>query len=483
MEDGQLYNLDVLNRIEDDGLKGFDKIGIWINQFPFDQKLRGNKKIRTIFGTVGSADKDWLDNIDDFVDIKILDDQEFNTQTRTDILGRHIDFHELLKFIFDDYDLYHIADRSYLGDLFLSQQDVSIFEMVVKCIDCLTSRELDLFIVPVTPHGPMIHVLTKCVEFLKIPIIHVRRASLPWRAIAELGLGRNAIPLKIKTSDTEPEIIIQKRHMDNYIRLFQSSYEDVIPIYEKQMATKYNGKLTNRLKNYWRWVKKYRSVNGLLTTLSMHKSLDRLVRSWQEPVTGERYVFFSLHVQPERTTLPEGGVFNQQINALNLLRMLLPDDIKIYVREHPSVYRRRRYREKFRPNDFYSRIQRIPNVFMVSSFLDNYELIDNSLFCASINGTVAIEAVARGKFCMYYGNAHYKNLDGAIHVDAILKNPQILNNIIERELVIDQESLRHFFMEQIRNSEGRKVNEKDFADYDIHYRSISDMIVRLIVTT
>ncbi len=481
MVDGQLYDLDILNRIEGEGLKGFERIGIWVNQFPFDQKLCGNKKICTIFGTLSVTHKDWLDNFDDFIDIKALNDQDFYTQTYPDLLGRHINLHDLLKFIFDDYDIYHITDRSYLGELFLSQQDVSIFEMVVKCIDCLTSRKLDLFIVPVTPHGPIIHVLTKCVEFLKIPIIHVRRASLPWRAIAELGLGRNSIPLKIKTSDTEPEIIIQKQYMDNYIRLFRSSYEEGIPIYEKQMATKYNGKLTNRLKNYWRWVKKDRTVNGLLVTMSMHKSLDRLVRSWEIPVPGEKYVFFSLHVQPERTTLPEGGVFNQQINALNLLRMLLPDEIKIYVREHPSVYRRRKYREKFRPHDFYTRIQTIPNVFMVSSFLDNYELIDNSLFCATINGTVAIEAVARGKFCIYYGNAHYKNLDGAIHVDAILKSPQILNNIIERKLVINPESIKKYFMEQIRYSEGKKVNDMDFADYDIHYRSISDMIVRLMV--
>ncbi|MFT4803393.1 MAG: hypothetical protein ACI9YE_000585 [Psychroserpens sp.] len=68
---------------------------------PFNQKLHGNKKIRTIFGSVGVTHKDRLDDIDHFLDIKILDDEEFNIQARTDILGRHIDFHELLKLIFD----------------------------------------------------------------------------------------------------------------------------------------------------------------------------------------------------------------------------------------------------------------------------------------------------------------------------------------------------------------------------------------------
>ncbi|MFT4803392.1 MAG: hypothetical protein ACI9YE_000584 [Psychroserpens sp.] len=104
----------------------------------------------------------------------------------------------------------------------------------------MTSRKVDLFIVPVTPHDL---------------IIHVRIASLPWRAIAELGLERNAIPFKIKISDTVPEIIIQKRHLDHYIRLFKSSYEEGNPIYDKQMATKYSDKLTYRLKSCWRWVK------------------------------------------------------------------------------------------------------------------------------------------------------------------------------------------------------------------------------------
>ncbi|MFT4803391.1 MAG: hypothetical protein ACI9YE_000583 [Psychroserpens sp.] len=158
--------------------------------------------------------------------------------------------------------------------------------------------------------------------------------------------------------------------------------------------------------------------------------------------------------------------------------MLLPDDIKIYVKERLTVYSRRRYREKFRPNDFYSRIQRIPNVFMVSSFSDNYELIDNPRFCATITGTVTIEAVAKDKFCFYYGNALYKNLKGAFHIDDLFNSPQILNDILKKNLVIKPKFVQDFFRQQILYSVGANVNEHDFSDNDIHFKSISEMIVR-----
>ena len=48
-------------------------------------------------------------------------------------------------------------------------------------------------------------------------------------------------------------------------------------------------------------------------------------------------VFF-LHFQPERTTLPEGYGFAQQLAAIIALDGALPEGTKLYVKEHPTTF-------------------------------------------------------------------------------------------------------------------------------------------------
>ena len=50
------------------------------------------------------------------------------------------------------------------------------------------------------------------------------------------------------------------------------------------------------------------------------------------------FVFLALHYQPERTTCPDGGRFNNQFLAASLIAHALPDGWQLYVKEHPGQY-------------------------------------------------------------------------------------------------------------------------------------------------
>ena len=50
------------------------------------------------------------------------------------------------------------------------------------------------------------------------------------------------------------------------------------------------------------------------------------------------YVYFPLHYEPERTTNPDGGIFHDQFIALCNLRKLVPENIKILIKEHQSQF-------------------------------------------------------------------------------------------------------------------------------------------------
>ena len=45
------------------------------------------------------------------------------------------------------------------------------------------------------------------------------------------------------------------------------------------------------------------------------------------------YYYFALHLQPEATTLPNGGIYAEQILAIRILSKLLPDNTYLYVKE------------------------------------------------------------------------------------------------------------------------------------------------------
>ena len=120
------------------------------------------------------------------------------------------------------------------------------------------------------------------------------------------------------------------------------------------------------------------------------------------------YVYFPLHLQPEKTTDVLGGIYEDQLLALERLSRLIPSDWKIYVKENPkqSYYKRSEL--------FFLRCSYIDNVVFVPPETDTFELTRNSQFVATINGTVGWEAITAGKKVLCFGYAWYRSLVGAI---------------------------------------------------------------------
>ena len=48
------------------------------------------------------------------------------------------------------------------------------------------------------------------------------------------------------------------------------------------------------------------------------------------------FIYYVSQLEPERTTNPDGGEFHDQAIALAKLRELVPNDVQIIVKEHPT---------------------------------------------------------------------------------------------------------------------------------------------------
>ena len=89
-----------------------------------------------------------------------------------------------------------------------------------------------------------------------------------------------------------------------------------------------------------------------------------------------------MQLQPEMTTATLGGIFNDQLLALECLARKLPPGWRILVKENPkqTAFMRGRL--------FWQRFDSIPNVVLVPMHTDTFTLTAKSQFVATITGTV-----------------------------------------------------------------------------------------------
>lgn len=171
-----------------------------------------------------------------------------------------------------------------------------------------------------------------------------------------------------------------------------------------------------------------------------------------------KYVYFPLHLQPELTTDVLGGVFHDQLLAIEYLSDIIPEDWIIYVKENPkqSYYNRSR--------KFFERLKRIKKAKLVHRYINTYDLIEHSQFVSTISGTVGWEAISGGKNVLIFGTAWYEMLPGVFKYHDSTDINDILNYKIE-----------HSFLERKFNELKRKtflsgvVSQAAMQEYAVNF--------------
>jgi len=152
-----------------------------------------------------------------------------------------------------------------------------------------------------------------------------------------------------------------------------------------------------------------------------------------------KYVYFPLHLQPEMTTSNWGGIYCDQVLAIEHLSSILPADWNIYVKENPKqgAFQRGAL--------FYQRLKAIPNVIYISKKMDTYNLLQKCQFTATITGTVGWEAITGGKPVVVFGtNTWYQTFPG-VHEFSFDLNPDVIAKtpIDHKEVELAYNQLMH----------------------------------------
>jgi hypothetical protein len=132
-----------------------------------------------------------------------------------------------------------------------------------------------------------------------------------------------------------------------------------------------------------------------------------------EPDLTQPYVYVALGMQPERTTNPNGGVFDDQDVMVGMIAAALPEGWRVYVKEHPSQFVYSTWIERGRWPKFYDAVVAHPRVSLVPLQTPSFELIDHARAVATVAGTSSWEALVRGVPTLLFGEAWYKGCEGA----------------------------------------------------------------------
>lgn len=263
-----------------------------------------------------------------------------------------------------------------------------------------------------TPHCLTNYLLFSIAKAQAIPVVVVNFSPIPWRKFVTLYSNGQESLLENKTvqSGDCAVLVDYYRGLMEYNKsipfvdaLLKSSSKNRSISFKDDFAA--SGRLAGVLKAGVKAVLKYRAYNALV----------RLSEVKEHP---SPYVVFFLHYQPEESTLPRGRVFANQLVAIQYLRALLPKNIALIIKEHPSLYRRAwTIFQAVRSPKWYQEISNFPNTYFVDINDSTEKLINNSLFVATICGTVTIEALARGKKVLNFGSSQYRGISGVVTVD------------------------------------------------------------------
>lgn len=124
------------------------------------------------------------------------------------------------------------------------------------------------------------------------------------------------------------------------------------------------------------------------------------------------FIFFAMHYQPERTTCPDGGRFNNQFLAASMIANALPNGWKLYVKEHPGQYTFHNNGDQSRDPEIYRDLAALPNTTLVSMDQPTDAIVRRATAVATITGFIGWEALAREIPVMVFGAAWYRECRG-----------------------------------------------------------------------
>lgn len=279
----------------------------------------------------------------------------------------------------------------------------------------LETEKIDVMICSHIPHMIFDAVLTHLCKIKGIPVLILERCYVVDHFFMTESWVDSAIELKKRIVELE------KQYSDPNIPIKLSpKVEESIRIFSTQEGKPWF--MIGRQKHMWRsnFVAKWAGIGFSMLIHKPAKLLSYVVRPsfWRRklrehtvvqfydkhtavPDLTQPYVYVPFQMQPEMSSCPMAGAYEDQQLIVHLLRWCLPDNVRIYIKEHPEQS------EWFRSTQFYEELLSIPNVYFMPRTFSTFELMKSAKAVVTSTGTVGFESLLREIPVILMGHRFY----------------------------------------------------------------------------
>ncbi len=297
--------------------------------------------------------------------------------------------------------------------------------------DFFKKKKINIVFFDSTPHFPIQFVVYLIAKILRIKLLILHRTDItncyilkkdikPIHLIKIHSNNKNSL-LKINNYFKDKNISIwkqrsnllnkrslKKNHNIFLLELFvllefslKIIYQETLDLFKIKTTESifYYSKISFLKKIYYKisFIRKYQLINKFLDNISI------------EPNLNSKFIFFGLHFQPERSTLPEGGKYFDQYKAIKILSMSVDKDTVIYVKEHPRQIDLFPDLRKFnsRNINFYSKLLKLKNVYFVKTSFSSDTLVKKSFLNSTITGSIGSDSLRFKKPVILFAQSWY----------------------------------------------------------------------------
>ena len=368
--------------------------------------------------------------------------------------GQHIDFFQSKNYFKAKDKCLKMMDRLDLyGSFSRIDREVYFHNLIIWFLSRLDEKKPDFFLSVENPHSHAQYLLYEICNYLKIPCykfnnwpfvpllflenIDTKRRVLRPDNYQSTNFDKKIIPRinnfvdSVLTKEDNHEMFYMKDQREENSILIKISSFITKGIIEEYKDIKHNIGLRLFKKqspinpyefSYFQRSKiKYRRKKSLKKNYNLEKSLINY---------SKKYVYFPLHFEPERTTNPDGNDFHDQFKVITQLRKLIPDDILLVVKEHPSQFNLAERGSRGRSQLFYKLLKNISNLKITSIDENSIKLIKNAEFVSTITGTVALESALLGKRALTFGDTWYRDCPNITEFDYKINYEKFMSNDI-----------------------------------------------------
>jgi hypothetical protein len=182
-----------------------------------------------------------------------------------------------------------------------------------------------------------------------------------------------------------------------------------------------------------------------------------------------RYVYFPLHLEPERIVSIHAPYYGNQLELVKHIAKSIPIDHFLYIKDHPAMSQ-----FGYRSILFYKELLKLHNVKLISESVSSEILIKNSNLVITIAGTSGLEASFFGIPVITFSDVIYNEIPTVTRLKNLEELPNIIHNSLNKKYSLSKlNDFTNFLLKNSFEFDLVKLEENTF--HDLWYDGILDI--------